>query len=78
MRFDNNCNSRNPENIELCIIIIVNNVVNKLSNMTLLTFYKDDDIEGRLKKLTDKVDKVSSKTHGMLHRWFSVTRFDGA
>ena len=51
---------------------------NKLSNTTLLTFYKDDDIEGRLKKLTDKVDKVSSKTHGMLHRWFSVTRFDGA
>ena len=63
---------RKTENIELCIIIIINNVLNKLSNMTLLTFYKDDDIEGRLKKLTAKVDKVSSKTHGMLHRSYQL------
>ena len=34
--------------------------------------YKDEDIEDRLDKLTAKVDKVSSKTHGMLHRSFQL------
>ena len=40
--------------------------------MTLLTLYKDEDIEGRLEKLTAKVDKVSSKTNGMLHRSYQL------
>ena len=30
------------------------------------------DIEGRLKRLTEKVDKVSTKTNGMLHRSYRL------